>query len=542
MGLAVRVGLGVLAVMGVLGCSKAPVTPPAEVVIVGPAPLRRLSNSEYLNALHDLFPEVSAELPALPAETVIGGLENDVETQRPSDVLIARYEEIANTYAHALVSSPERYRALLGCDPTAEGCAERFITTTGRRIYRRPLNVVETGRLTTAFAAWQKAVDFQGATQLTLSAMLQSPQFIYRAEPQTATPDFSDTAPIEPYAMASRLSFFLWESSPDEELLRAAAANELRTAEQISAQAERMLKDARVQRVYWNFHRQWLGLDRILQDEQAVKTPAVEALWSPATQVSALEESKQLIAHELFENGSLRTLLTSRRAWVDGEMARLYNVPPPLDPKRWAPVELDGSQRSGLLSRVAFLAGTSHRGATSPPIRANAIQLRMLCQYPRPPPAGLDTTPPAQPATGAKTNRALFEERTAATLCQGCHTSLNGLGFGLEHYNAAGVYQSTDQGLAVDASGKLQGTDIDQPFDGAIALGEALSQSQQLHLCATQMWLRYALGRALVDEEGPWLADVSQAFFARKGDVRSLLVDIAVSPTFRLRRTGATAP
>ncbi len=538
---AVRVGLSALAVLSVLGCSKAVVTLEPDV-FVGPAPLRRLSNSEYLNALHDLFPEQRLELPALPRETVVGGLENDVETQRPSDVLVARYEEIANTYASAIMTNAVTARALLGCDPAVPGCAERFIATTGRRVYRRPLDDAETERLRSSFAAWQKALDFQAAAQLTLSAMLQSPQFIYRPEPAPVAVEFKELAPIEPYAMASRLSFFLWESSPDDELLRAAAANQLSTDEQVAAQAERMLKDPRVQRVYWNFHRQWLGLDRILDDEHAVKTPAVDPLWSPATQASALEETRQLVSHELSEHGSLRTLLTSRRAWVDGEMARVYQVPPPLDPKSWAEVELDGAHRSGLLSRVAFLAGFSHRGATSPPIRANGIQLRFLCQLPRPPPPNLDTTPPMQPATGVKTNRTLFTERTSPALCQGCHVSLNGLGFGLEHYNAAGVYQATDQGLAVDSTGRLVGTDIDQTFDGAIALGEALSQSEQMHLCATQMWLRYAMGRALVDGEGPWLGRMSSAFFARKGDVRSLLVDIAVSPSFRLRRTGAINP
>ena len=118
---AVRVGLSALAVLSVLGCSKAVVTLEPDV-FVGPAPLRRLSNSEYLNALHDLFPEQRLELPALPRETVVGGLENDVETQRPSDVLVARYEEIANTYASAIMTNAVTARALLGCDPAVPGC------------------------------------------------------------------------------------------------------------------------------------------------------------------------------------------------------------------------------------------------------------------------------------------------------------------------------------------------------------------------------------------------------------------------------------
>src|SRR5262249_50582452 len=136
------------------------------------------------------------------------------------------------------------------------------------------------------FAAWAAAVDFEGAVRLTLSAMLQSPQFLYRPEPAPPAAAPGSVVAVEPYAMASRLSFFLWESIPDDVLLIAAARDELRTADQIGAQAQRMLSDDRARRLYWDFHRQWLGLDRILTDEDLVRTPAVDPLWTAASQSS----------------------------------------------------------------------------------------------------------------------------------------------------------------------------------------------------------------------------------------------------------------
>ena len=158
--------------------------PPA----VGPSPLRRLSNVEYLNALHDLFPAPSLVLPTLPTDVPVAGFENAAEAQQASDVRIARYEAIANQYAEALTARLVDVGDLVGCpdwstDALAAQCADAFLTRTGRRIFRRPLTAAEKERFSTRFLAWRSAVDFQGAVQLTLSAMLQSPQFLYRAEP-----------------------------------------------------------------------------------------------------------------------------------------------------------------------------------------------------------------------------------------------------------------------------------------------------------------------------------------------------------------------
>ena len=178
-----------------------------------------------------------------------------------------------------------------------------------------------------------------------------------------------------------------------------------------------MLLDDRARRVLWNFHRQWLGLDRVLGDEHLVRTPEVDPAWTAATPVAATRESQLFVENVLLANGSLRNLLTSRRAWVNGEMARIYGVAAPADPAAWSEVELPETERAGILTRVAFLAGHSHRGATSPPIRGNGIELRFFCQPPISPPPGVDLSQPkADPKQGPQTNRMLFEARTAPRL------------------------------------------------------------------------------------------------------------------------------
>lgn len=518
------------------------------IAAVGPAPLRRLSNLEYRYALTDLFPTVAVELPPLPADTAVAGFENEVQAQQPSDLRIARVEAVANLYASAATKDDAAVRLLTGCaswatPSEAAACSAQFVRTVGARLFRRPLTAEEEDRFLRKLTAWAMSVDFPGAVQLSLSAMLQSPQFLYRPEPPLVldgTP--SGTAPVEPYAMASRLSFFLWESVPDDELLAAAARGELQTVASIREQATRMLADPRAARLIWDFHRQWLALDRILNDEHDYRTPAIDEAWTADTKTSVLQESQLFVEHSFLRVGTLADLLTSRSAWVNAEMARIYGVPAPATADAWAETVLPAEQRAGLLTRAAFLAGTSHRGGTSPPVRGSAILLRMMCRLPAPPPPDADLSMPVQdPRIGPQTNRQLFEDRTSTPACRECHRALNGIGFGFENYNAAGRFVTQEHGLTIDVASRLFGTDIDGAFAGGIEFSAALQRSREVYHCASQQWLRYALGRAATDDEASLIGDLTDQFMASKGDIRRLLLAIVTSNTFRMRIVGSTA-
>ena len=294
--------------------------------------------------------------------------------------------------------------------------------------------------------------------------------------------------------MASRLSFFLWESGPDDALPQAASRNELLTEAQIAAQAERMLGDDRAKR-------RPLGLPSPVarpgpdphRREPRARRPQVDAAWTAATQASASQETELFIQNTLTGGGTLRDLLTSRRAWVDSEMARVYGIAAPAAP--WSEVLLPASERAGLLTRTSFLADTltpERRRRPSGATRSSCVSSASCrCRRRRAP---ISSQPMAAPDQGPQTNRMLFETRTSPPACQACHVALNGFGFGLENYNAAGHYQTTDDGLPVDASGEIHGTDVDGRFTGGIALSEALSKSEVVHHCATEEMVRYALG------------------------------------------------
>jgi hypothetical protein len=519
---------------------------PAEV---GPSPLRRLSNEEYTNALADLFPDVHVEVPALPADTLVAGFENAAAVQKPSDVRIARYEAIAGAYAREVTRDSAHVRASIGCDwdspSRADACMMHFLETSGRRVFRRPLSGAERDRFALKFQGWKATIDFEAAVRLTLASWLQSPAFVYR--PEVPVPEASaeparegQVVPVEPYAMASRLSFFLWASTPDDVLLDAAEKNELDTAERVRAQAERMLRDPRAKRTFVSFHRQWLGLDRLLDPEHVARSAEVDPSWSAATVLSARRETELFVGEVLASGGSFEDLFTSRRAFVDREMARIYGVSAP-DPNGFAEVLLPEEQRAGLLTRVAFLASTSHRGSTSPPVRGNAVQLRLLCQVETPPPPGVDLSQPmVAPGEGPKTTRTLFEERTSPAGCRGCHTGLNGFGFALESYSASGAFRREEHGLPIDARGAVVGTESDRPITGPLELSATLAKSRAVRRCATLQWMRYAMGRAPIADELP-LVEALTDRFSRGGDVRKLIVDLVGSNTFRSRRVEVTS-
>lgn len=267
-----------------------------------------------------------------------------------------------------------------------------------------------------------------------------------------------------------------------------------------------------------------------------MRTLQVNPHWTAATQAAALQETELFVQNTLAQGGTFHDLLLSPVAWVDGEMARVYGLPAPTNPAAFAPTLLPSSERAGLLTRAAFLAGYSHAGATSPPVRGNGIELRLLCELPISPPPGVNLTPPTVPPDGGlETNRELFQQRTAPAGCQVCHAGLNGIGFGFESYDAAGHYQTTDDGLPVDATGQLVGTDVNGPFDGAIQLSKILSTSETVHACAVQSWVRFALGRAPVAAELDAVTALAGSFLESGGDLRALLMSIVTSPSFRVR-------
>ena len=498
---------------------------------LGSAPLRRLTNTEYNNTVTDLFGDGIPALPEQPSDAVREGtFENDAIALGPSDVRIDRYQAAAMTLGeHAVENAAARAR-VLPCTTQDPSCGRAFVEDFGRRAFRRPLTRDESDRWGDFFGARHAELDFDGAVQLTVAAMLQTPQFLYRLELDGSGAG-SGKLELTPFELASRLSYLLWESMPDDALLDAAEAGELSSDSQLEDQARRMLADDRAREAIRNFARQWLHLDRVLgEDKVSDQFP----MWNEFVKQSIYEESVLFVENTFFDGGSLDDLLTSNVAYLDSATADLYGVAPPTEP--WGRVELDPNERGGILSRLAFLAGNAHEANGSPPLRGVFIMERLLCE-PRPnPPANADVSVPVPDEDeGPSTNRELFEERTAPASCQGCHVRIDGFGFGFENYDAAGIYRFEDNGLPVDASGFANGIGNDAAYSGAVELQSLLADSDVVSDCVVQQWLTYASGRGLEAEDGCYLEAVANSFVRNGGNLRELLVSIVLRPEFRLR-------
>jgi hypothetical protein len=486
-------------------------------------PARRLSHFEYRNTLRDLFPHIVVPDIELPADPSSGGFDNDGEALVPSGLLIERYDEVARTVAKL---ATEDLPTMLGCDPVdGEVCVEQFVDTFGAKAFRRPLTEQERTDLLVFYGEAPGDTDMRAGTELTIALILQSPQFLYRIElpaEGAELPEPGELAPIGPYEVATRLSYFLWSSMPDADLFAAAAQDALSAPDQLETQARRMLADPRAKDAFLHFHEQWFDLARV---DTVSKLP--DANFDDALRQAAKQETLQFVEHVIFDDaGTLTDLLTSNRTFVNDRLAEIYGVAAP-PPDTWAEVELDPAQRAGFMTQVAFLAGHGHPLNPSPVLRGVYSLEDLLC-WPlgAPPPVAEAMMIPEAPPD--QTNRQAYEAITAADECQFCHSIINPVGFAFEHYDTLGRWRDQDNGQAIDASGHFQ----DANFVGAPELMSELATRSDVHRCVSTKWLRFAYGGGRVLATPDLVSQTETAFAEVDYSITELMIAIVTNPRF----------
>jgi hypothetical protein len=509
--------------------------------------MRRLSRVEYDYVLEDLLGITEGHASAFPADDSTIGFEVGVSV---SDRLARDYLSTGEAVALEVVGTEASPADLASIDPalacaadlpegtTADACAAAFIRSFGRRAYRRPLNDEEVTSLTALFRTGRELEDFRTGIQLVLNAILVSPNFLYRFE---VTPDgaaVGDVVAIADYELASRLSFYLWRSMPDDELLDAAAAGELRTAQDVEAQSRRMMDDPRFERSYQDFFRQWLDLDRLANLD---KDGELYGEWNPALRTS-LGRSLNAFLASTVESGSVEDLLMGGYAFVDEPTASLLGVSIPsgatMRPDGLYRVELPASERAGVLTHPALLALLGKTNQSDPIHRGIFVRTRMLCEQLEPAPNDVDTTPPDL-APGL-TTRERFDMHRSEPRCASCHTLIDPIGFGFENYDGIGRFREFEEGHAIDASGMVNaGGDANGPFDGAIELSERLSESRTFHACMTSQMFRFASGRIETRSDACSTMDLRARFEESGWDLRELIVGITQTDDFLHREIDA---
>lgn len=436
------------------------------------------------------------------------------------------------------LSRPNPQRAqILSCTPgTAaeeQACARQILGRLARLAWRRPPSSEELARVLGLFQlGLAEESDFESGIRVALQGILMSPHFLYHVE---LDPDpTSPTAhPLTAFELASRLSYFLWSSAPDEPLLQQAESGGLADRDGVTAQVTRMLADPRAAALVDNFAAQWLALRALDSTE-----PDVMAYPSfrPSLRVAMAEETRRFL-HEFFPQPGtaapqlgLQQLASASFTFVNQELSRHYGLPGPAD-LSWLRVPLDGTARRGLLTQGSVLLSTSYPSRTSPVRRGKWLLEQLLCSPPPPPPADVLGDFEKGPTTG--TLRQRLEQHRRDPFCASCHKSLDPMGFALENFDGIGSYRTLDGGAPVDASGTL----LDgRSFKDATELAALLAADPQLGRCALEKMFTYALGRAPTDDDQASLATMHGQLVPGGYLARELVLQIVLSDAFGRRR------
>jgi hypothetical protein len=518
--------------------------------VPGETRLRRLTLFEYNNTVRDLLGDVSA--PAQPE----AGFNDDYATGTsfPRGAPLGRAAGLLpfmNAAEDLAAAAAQRLPSLLPCTPLPtemaeqEACVARFILQFGRRAYRRPLSDVEAAALRALFAAQRGpgvGATFEEAVADVVTAMLQSPQFLYHWElgPSAPVRDGS-LIRFNGHEIASRLSYLLWGSMPDDALLDAADAGALSTADQIAQQARGLLDDPRARAGVGEFYVQW---QEVAQLPESLPVPTLA--FGPAQAQSMLNEARVLANSFVFEPrapGGLQGLLTSPTSFIDAALAKLYGVELPATtsvPGGLQAVILPADQRAGLFTRAAFLTSTSNGDETNPIHRGSSLLTQVLCVDGLEEPLNVEI-PPVPPALPGQTTRERFQLHGALPCAVACHGQIvDPAGYAFEHYDAIGAYRATEAGKPVDTRATFTLPSGEQfAFVDAIDLMGQLARSDRAQRCIADQWLRYLLRRRLIATEAPSLAALQAVFRANDFDLRGLIVDLTRTRLFSHRAPSA---
>jgi hypothetical protein len=498
-----------------------PVVDPADPNAAGPMPLRRLNRREYNNTVRDLL-----GLDLQPANEF--PVDRDSAFGFPRSGIMATLDaELLQTAAEDLAAAAD-IGALVGCDVATgdEACARAFIESFGLKAYRRPLVTDEIDRLIALFSDVRTVVglSFEDSVRAVLEGILQSPAFLYRWELGNAAPTMEGAvAKLNGYEMASRLSYFLWRTMPDQTLLDAAAAGALASEEQVRVQTERLIADVKGRVAIASFFNHWLATTEeeiAFRDKSAELYPEFDA----TLQAAMAAETEAFAANVVFDgDGTFTSLLTSTASSAEGPLATLYGA---------TGGSLDPAQRAGILTRASFLAVTGASDGSHPVKRGIKIYRDLMCKQLIPPP-GVEIPPPA-PASAGGTTRERFAQH-AENECATCHVVIDPLGFAFEHYDGIGRYRDTDNGGAVDSSSSTTLDGVAVQFNDAVGLSQVLASSSEVQSCFARQWARYALDRVDVDLDQGSIAAARQTFIQGGLSIRALIGALATSRTFRYR-------
>lgn len=509
-------GSGASPVSGAGTGGQACVTPAA-----APLYARLLTPGQYENVVEDLV-----KVTGHPAKSFGGGV-----AARLDEVAVEQRANAAAAIASQAVASLSAWAPCMPPNTDATTCGAQLVERLGAAAFRHSLSSEERAQLQKLFDAGMAEKDFATGVDWLLTGLLQSPDFLY----QLARPKIGESAgqvvPLDGYEMASRLSFFVWNSAPDAALYDSAATGALQSPTQLAAEAERMIGDARFERGVSSFYSDWLGLEgfrEVARDDPGLTSEVIDSLLR-----SVLRSATSLYASPA---PTFQSLFVGESYFMDDRLRAFYGVgegSPEL-----SPAALVGQGRRGLITHPALMTLLARPGHSDPIARGLFVQRALLCNsIPLPPPSLV--IPELPPLDEGLSTRARLERHTESPVCAACHDMIDPPGFALEAYDEVGRFRTMDHGVPVTTSGTMPaGTDVAGPFASGVELFDRLAESGDVKRCFSERYLSFALARALQEADECSLRAVSEEF-VQTGNLKQLVSAVVKSDAFRLRATEA---
>jgi hypothetical protein len=492
--------------------------------------LRRLTEQEYRNSIADIFgKDIAVQGVFEPGKRVGGLVEASTAILSVTPVGFDSYSKMADSIALQVTNEKNRVR-LVPCKPKSptapdDACATAFFSQYGLMLFRRPLTGDELKtRVKLAEQMTKASGDFYAGLRYGLATLLQSSEFLFRKE--VAVPAGGKDYTLDPYSRAARLSYLMWDTTPDAELLKAAETSELNTPAGLEKQVDRLMASPRLDTGIRAFFSDMLELDTF---DNVSKDSLLYPKWSVTMAASAREETlRTAIDLSLHDNGDMRDLMTTNKTYINRNLAAIYGVPFSFDGD-WVGHEFapqDG--RSGVLTQVSMLSMFSHPGRSSPTKRGVALMEIFLCEPTPTPPNNVDFSVVNNTNGPLKTVRERLLAHATNSVCASCHTHSDPIGLSLEDFDTIGGYRTRENGQTIDVSATIQG----KSFVGAQGLGRFMHDNPRYPACIARKLYSYSKGVDSEDVEPTAFKAAYKAFSDSGYRMRSLLKSMAAGADF----------
>jgi hypothetical protein len=527
---------GIVTAAGAPADSRANLAAPMPIKVA----FRRITESEYRHIIADVFgPGIKINARFEPEKREDGLLAVGGAALSLTSSGFEQYFALATSIADQVLSEGRR-SALIGCTPANpaqadEVCARQFIEKYGELLFRRPLNASEVAnRLKAASIGAKQSGDFYTGLKLALTSLLAAPEFLFRIEMAEPDPANPGQYRFDGYTKATRLSFLLWDTGPDRQLLDAARSGALHTEAGLKEQLTRLVSSPRFEDGARSFLADMLQLDEFAN---LTKDPAIYPKFnqsvSDAAREQMLKTSIELLVHK---KQDYRDLFTSNETFINRPLAAVYRVPF-ASTGEWASFTFPKeSERSGIFSEVGFLSLFAHPGTSSPTRRGIKVLEIFMCETTPNPPANVDFSKVQDSTKGTVRGRLLDHMENPG--CAGCHRRTDPIGLSLEHFDGLGQLRTTENGAPIDVGAELR----DTQFVGAQGLGKYLHDDPRVPACLVRDVYSYGTGNKTYDRDQPFIAAQTRVFASNGYRLPDLIVQLASSPEFFLVSAPKGAP